>query len=116
MIKRPTALYKNKVIGIESIYTVIDGKQINIAGKVEELKQKGANNELFCPCGCGSNLCVVASEGGLRIQHFRIKSNSNKCECSFIAEGNRSINSKIVLKCWLDEKIHDENLEGESVI
>ena len=51
MAQRTVALCDGKFIGIESIYTVIDGKQINIPDKLEQLRAKSRNNELFCPCG-----------------------------------------------------------------
>lgn len=51
MALRTLALYKGKFIGIESIYTVSDGMQLNIPEKVESLREKSRNNELFCPCG-----------------------------------------------------------------
>ena len=73
MAQRTVALCDGKFIGIESIYTVIDGKQINIPDKLEQLRAKSRNNELFCPCGCGANLVLVAGERNLREQHFRIK-------------------------------------------
>ena len=41
MILRSECLYKDEIIGIESIYTVVNGKQINIPEKVEALRQKG---------------------------------------------------------------------------
>ena len=50
MAQRTVALCDGKFIGIESIYTVIDGKQINIPDKLEQLRAKSRNNELFCPC------------------------------------------------------------------
>ena len=73
MALRTVALCDGKNIGIESIYTVIEGKQINIPDKLEQLREKSRNNELFCPCGCGANLVLVAGERNLREQHFRIK-------------------------------------------
>ena len=48
MAQRTVALCDGKFIGIESIYTVIDGKQINIPDKLEQLRAKSRNNELFC--------------------------------------------------------------------
>ena len=72
MIQRAECLCDNKLIGIESIYTVIDGKQINIKGQIEALRKRSRNKELFCPCGCGTNLILVAGEKQLREQHFRI--------------------------------------------
>lgn len=40
MAQRTVALCDGKFIGIESIYTVIDGKQINIPDKLEQLRAK----------------------------------------------------------------------------
>lgn len=40
MAQRIVALCDGKFIGIESIYTVIDGKQINIPDKLEQLRAK----------------------------------------------------------------------------
>lgn len=111
MIQRSVCLCDGKYIGIESIYTVIDGKQINIPNKLEALRQKWRNNELFCPCGCGANLTVVASERGLRAQHFRIKDGTEKVECRATEEGEESLYSKIVLKCWLDDKLQVDDIE-----
>lgn len=104
MAQRSVALYKGKHIGVETIFTVIDGKQVNIPKRVEALRVLSRNNELFCPCGCGANLILVAGDRNLREQHFRIKDGSEKRECHFVAEGLLSIYSKIALKCWFDEK------------
>ena len=111
-VLRPIALCDGKLIGIESIYTVIDGKQINDAGKVEELRVKASNNELFCPCGCGANLTVVAGKQMLKKQHFRMKNGVKHPDCCFKTERKVSVDSKIVLKCWLDENIHTKDLES----
>ena len=40
MAQREVCMYKGTYIGIESVFTVIDGKQINIPGKIEELRAK----------------------------------------------------------------------------
>ena len=40
MAQRTVALCDGKFIGIESINTVIDGKQINIPDKLEQLREK----------------------------------------------------------------------------
>lgn len=108
MAQRTVALCNGEYIGIETIYTVIDGKQINIPDKVQALRKKGRNNELLCPCGCGSHLVLVAGDKNLREQHFRIKDGEHKCQIS--TETRESIDSKIVLKCWLDDNLH-ENIE-----
>jgi hypothetical protein len=109
MVRRSAALYKGKIIDIASIYTVIDGRQINIPDKVEELRTLARNNELFCECGCGANLTLVAGDKNVRAQHFRIKG-TNALNCHLITEGKISIYSKIVLKCWLDDNLHAEDL------
>lgn len=111
MAQRTECLYKGKIIGIETIFTVINGKQINIEEKVEELRAKSRNNELFCPCGCGANLVLVAGDKQLREQHFRLKDNANKQQCNYVSEGRHSIESKIVLKCWLDDKIENADIK-----
>ena len=112
MAQRTVALCDNKFIGIESIYTVIDGKQINVPDKLADLRSKSRRNELFCPCGCGSNLILVASENNLREQHFRLKNGEFNKDCQAVTEGKRSVDSKIILKCWLDDKLQDENIES----
>ena len=60
MAQRIVALCNGKYIGIETIYTVINGRQINIPEKLKELRAQSQRNELFCPCGCGTNLILVA--------------------------------------------------------
>lgn len=112
MAKRTVALYKDKYIGIETIYTVIDGKQINIPEKLRELRDKSHNDELFCPCGCGTNLILVAGDKNLREQHFRAKIGTGKSDCLMPTESETSIDSKIVLKCWLDDKLNSKDIES----
>ena len=112
MAKRTVALCDGKYIGIETIYTVIGGKQINIPDKLKELRRKSQNNKLFCPCGCGANLILVAGDKNLREQHFRIKDGLEFEDCTVVTEGKTSIESKIVLKCWLDDNLHAEDLES----
>ena len=110
MVRRTLALWKDQYIGIESIYTVINGKQVNIPEKIAELRKKSRANELYCPCGCGSNLILVAGDRMLREQHFRLKDSENAKKCHMVDEGEVSLNSKIVLKCWLDAELGDEDL------
>ena len=112
MVQRNVAQYKGQDIGIESIYTVIDGKQINIPERLIDLRTKSRNNELFCPCGCGANLILVAGDKNLKEQHFRIKDGENNVECHYETEGRTSVFSKIVLKCWLDDNIDAADLEA----
>lgn len=112
MAHRTEALYNGEIIGIESIYTVIDGKQINIPDKLKSLRAKSRADQLFCPCGCGTNLILVAGDKNLREQHFREKNSDETPGCKYKAEGKRSIYSKIVLKCWLEDKLKADDIEA----
>lgn len=116
MAQRTVAFCNGKYIGIETIYTVINGRQINNPDKLKALREKSQNNELFCPCGCGTNLILVAGDKNLREQHFREKLGTGKYECSMPTEGKISINSKIVLKCWLDDKLKASDIESRVAI
>jgi hypothetical protein len=112
MVKRSVALCEGEYIGIESIYTVIDGSQINIPDRLNALRIKSKQNQLFCPCGCSANLILVAGDKNLKEQHFRIKTDSeSEKECNYIPEREASVISKIVLKCWLDVKLRTDDLE-----
>lgn len=112
MAQRTVAICDGKYIGIESIYTVIHGQQINIPDKLKELREKSQRNQLFCPCGCGTNLILVAGDKNLREQHFREKKGTGKYECTMTTEGKISIDSKIVLKCWLDDKLKADDMKS----
>lgn len=116
MAQRTVALYEGQYIGIETIYTVIAGQQINIPDKLKELREKSQSNQLFCPCGCGANLILVAGDRNLREQHFRLKDGQCRQECYMVTEGKTSVNSKIVLKCWLDAKIAAGDLASRVAI
>ena len=111
MVQRSVCLCDGKYIGIESIFTVIDGKQINIPDKLSALRTRSRKGELFCPCGCGANLILVAGDRNLRAQHFRRKDSARQHECTAETERRHSIYSKIVLKCWLDEKLNVSDVE-----
>lgn len=111
MVQRSVCLCDGKYIGIESIFTVIDGKQINIPDKLSALRTRSRKGELFCPCGCGANLILVAGDRNLRAQHFRLKDRARQHECTAETERPHSIYSKIVLKCWLDEKLNVPDVE-----
>lgn len=108
MITRSECLFEENIIGIESIYTVIDGKQINIPEKVESLRQKGRDGLLLCPCGCGAKLILVAGDKHLREQHFRVKDGTGYKKCTLKQEGQVSIDSKVVIKCWLSDKLSND--------
>lgn len=112
MAQRTVALCDGKYIGIETIYTVINGQQINIPDKLKELRERSQRNELFCPCGCGANLILVAGDKNLREQHFREKNGTGEFECKMPTEGKTSVDSKIVLKCWLDDKLRASDIES----
>ncbi|GEM_PF-353357 len=112
MAQRTACLCDGKYIGIETIYTVANGKQINIPVKLKDLREKSRSNQLFCPCGCGSNLILVAGDRNLREQHFRLKDGEFNSSCEAVMEGQNSIDSKIVLKCWLDDKLQDQDIES----
>lgn len=111
MVQRSVCLCDGKYIGIESIFTVIDGKQINIPDKLSALRTRSRKGELFCPCGCGANFILVAGDRNLRAQHFRLKDSARQHECTAETERPHSIYSKIVLKCWLDEKLNVPDVE-----
>lgn len=72
MAQITVAYCDGKYIGIETIYTVIDGQQINIPEKLKELRAKSQSNRLFCPCGCGSNLILGAGDQNKREQHVAL--------------------------------------------
>jgi len=114
LAKRSKCLYDGNIIGIESIFTAINGKQINIPDKVEKLRELGRNGLLYCPCGCGSNLILVAGDKNLREQHFRSKnSGENRFKCKVTHEGEESLNTKIALKCWVEDKLSKSNIQCE---
>lgn len=112
MALRTECIYNGQTIGIETIYTIQNGKRINIPGKVEALRKLGRQNQLFCPCGCGANLILVAGDRNLREQHFRVKEGTGNGKCIAIEENDISIRSKIMLKCWLDLKLQSSRIES----
>lgn len=83
----------------------------NIPDKLAKLRVRSQNNELFCPCGCGANLILVAGDKNLREQHFRLKEGTLNEACHVTTEGKTSVDSKIVLKCWLDDKLGTTDIE-----
>ena len=54
----------------------------------------------------------MAGDKNLREQHFRIKDADAFQDCHMVTEGKTSVDSKIVLKCWLDDNLHAEDLES----
>ena len=116
-IMRPVAMCDDgRLIGIETVYTVVDGKQINIPGKVEAVRALGKNKRLFCPCGCGVNLYLSASPENLKKQHFRKFPGQAERDCHYKKESAESVNSKIVLKCWMDDKLKTNDVEDKRAI
>lgn len=111
MAQRTVVICDGEYIGIESIYMVINGHQINIPDRLKNLREKSRNNKLFCPCGCGANLILVAGDKNLREQHFRIKDGTYNNNCTFKTEGRESVEAKISLKCWLDDKLDTLDIE-----
>lgn len=112
-VRRSSCLYNGESIGIEIFYTLIDGKRINVDnGMLEKFRALGKKGELFCDCEakCGSNVTIVASEKMLRRQHFRLK-DKQRNGCTIKDENPITANSKIVLKCWLQDKIGAQNEE-----
>lgn len=105
-VKRGECLYGDEIISIASIYTIIDGKQINIPEELKKMRSYSDAKKLFCPCGCGENLILVAGENNLRTQHFRIyPGREQETKCSYQEESLLTIRSKIMLKCWLDSNL-----------
>ena len=85
-VQRTVCLCDGKYIGIETIYTVVNGMQINIPEKIKDLREKSGSNKLFCPCGCELNLILVAGYCNLREQHFRLKDSEYNSSCQVFIE------------------------------
>jgi len=107
MIKRSRCVTRDgKVIGIESIYEVnSEGKQINKKEELIKLRAMSRAGELLCDCGCQAELILVASDTMKTKQHFRIKNGTGKKTCTAVEESSHSVLCKIVLKCWMEDKI-----------
>ncbi len=112
MVKRSVCLYGEELIGIETIFTVINGKQINNPEKLEWLRELSREKKLFCPCGCGINLILVAGDKNIKEQHFRVAQGADKSKCGIDLEGQISVDSKIVLKCWLSDMFSDSEIRS----
>lgn len=103
-LRHPTAMLEDgTILPIEEIYTVVDGMQINIPGILEKTKKLSKAGKLFCPCGCGNNLILKASQQRLVTQHFALKRKEGCAECREVGETYTTVASRIVLKCWLDD-------------
>lgn len=99
---RSECLYNDNKLHISEVYHVVDGKQINIENKVELFRRLGREKKLFCPCGCGENVVLVAGPKAVRRQHFRLLGDKNGHRCEYEEESELSIASKGALKCWLE--------------
>ena len=111
MIKNATCLYEGQLIGIESIFTRINGKCIHIPEKKENLRTLSREKKLFCPCGCGNNLTLIAGDKSLRVPHFRMQKTLGARKCIIVEEDEVSIVSKMILKCWIDSKLESNQIE-----
>ena len=111
MAQMTLCLCDGKDIGIETIFTVVNGMQINIPEKIKWLRKKSQNNELFCACGCGANVILVAGDKNIREQHFRMKHGTYEDKGHIVTETKSFGDSMIVLKCWLEEKLSTSDVE-----
>jgi len=102
-VKRSVCICNGEYIDIAQCYTVIEGKQINIPEQVEKLRELAKQDKLLCACGCGITLTPIAGQAMLVRQHFREKPGNHNKNCIETEENATTINSKIILKCWLDD-------------
>lgn len=109
MIRRSACLYEKRVIGIESICTQNNGKIDCISSERTWLKELGREKLLFCPCGCGNNLTLVA--GPIRRPHFKIQETPGAKKCLVVEESAVSVWSRIILKAWFDTKLKSDKIE-----
>lgn len=103
-LKHPYCLRNGTPVWIDYIYTVRDGKQINIPERIEEIRTAANHDELRCACGCGASITLCAPDRSSSVrQHFKIKrGQSGK---NHIQETRKSQFSKVILKGWLDDKL-----------
>lgn len=99
---RSYCLYNGNYADIAEIYEIRDGKQINIPEKLKYYRKLSDSRQLFCPCGCGEVVILVAGDRNLRKQHFRLLHKFENSCCKYKEESSISIKSKIMLKCWLN--------------
>lgn len=105
MFMRSYCLYNGNYVDIAEIYEVRDGKQINIPEKLKYYRKLSNNRQLFCACGCGEVVILVAGDRNLRKQHFRSLHQFTNSNCEYQEESDISIKSKIMLKCWLNNNL-----------
>lgn len=102
---RSYCLYNGNYVDIAEIYEVRDGKQINIPEKLKYYRKLSDNRQLFCSCGCGEVVILVAGDRNLRKQHFRLLHKFANSNCEYQEESDISVKSKIMLKCWLSKNL-----------
>ena len=106
---RSECLFNDEKLHVSEVYHVVDGKQINIENKVELFRRLGREKKLFCPCGCGENVVLVAGPRNVRRQHFRLIGDRDGHRCEYEEESELSIASKGALKCWLENSVSTES-------
>lgn len=99
---RSYCLYNGNYVDIAEIYEVRDGKQINIPEKLKYYRKISDDRQLFCSCGCGDVVILVAGDRNLRRQHFRLLRDFSNPNCEYQEESDISVKSKVMLKCWLN--------------
>lgn len=112
-VTRGECLYDDEIISIASVYTVIDGKQINIPEQLHKMRNLSRGKKLFCPCGCGRNLVLVANEQSSRAQHFRLwpSAINDDSLCTYQEESGLTLHAKVMLKCWLEQSLKATSLK-----
>lgn len=104
ILRHPAAMLEDgTILPIESIYTVVNGDQINIPTELERVRKLSNERKLFCTCGCGNNLILKASQQALVRQHFAMRKKSGGIDCKESGETYTTVASRIALKCWLDD-------------
>lgn len=111
MSRKSICIYDDNYIGVEKIYTLCEGRPIYIEGEVERVRELGRQKKLFCHCGCGANVMLVAGKAMKRAPHFRVWCGTNVEGCSAIDESDNSIWSKVILKLWMEEKLNTKNID-----
>lgn len=102
---RSYCLYNGDYVDISEIFEIREGKQINIPEKLKYYRQISDRRQLFCSCGCGEVVVLVAGEKNVRRQHFRLLHKFANSNCEYQEESEISIKSKIILKCWLTKNL-----------
>lgn len=110
MARKAICIYDDKYLGVDEIYTLCEGMPVYIEGKVERLRELGHQKKLFCHCGCGANVILVAGKEMKRAPHFRVWGGSNVGECTALNESDNSIWSKLILKLWMQDKLQSEGI------